>query len=372
MQVREQARTDGIVLAEDAQKVGLWLTPKRGGMFAAGIGGAWTGKGMGGVVVIDDPLKDREEAESFTLRNKAYETITNSVFTRLEPPCGSLIVVATRWHEDDPTGRLLEKSGKDGFPHFEQIVLPALRDPTTNEPSDNDDAIALWPERFPRETLIATRAVLGPYGWASLYQGTPRPRGGHVFKREPARFVVTDEGRHIAGRRLLLSLDAAGTESTRSDFSVCGALAFDGDGESMTCNVVDMLRMQLEPQDSAPRIAEFAARWGNPLLVIEKSRDGVAIAKALARIAPQLRFELVPPIGDKFTRAQPVAAAWNATPSRVAVPIDAPWIDDMLHEHSKFTGMGDKHDDIVDMVSQGWNFMTAPQQQFRDDDEYVL
>lgn len=358
-QIRKMVRAEGVALAPDAQSVGLWLTPQEGGLYAGGVLGQWTGKGIGGVLVLDDPIKGREAAESPAIREKIWDTFTDDIFSRLEPPVGSLVVVMTRWHEEDVAGRLAALGGKGDFPPFEVINLPALRDPVTGEPSDADDALALWPERFPRETLVKIRAVLGPYGWNGLYQGGPRARGGKVFKKDPARFT----GLGTEGRRIVLSLDGAGTESTKADHTVCLAQAFDGEAETLHCNVVGMLRMQLEPQDAAPKVYRFVMDHGGGEVHIEATRDGKAIAKAMRAIEPRLNLTLVPPIGDKFTRSQPVAAAWNDTPSRVALPADAtahPWVVDFLDEARRFTGMGDRHDDIVDALSQGWNVAATP------------
>jgi predicted phage terminase large subunit-like protein len=358
-QIRKLVRAEGVALEPDAQTVGLWLTPQEGGLFAAGASGQWTGKGINGLLVLDDVIKGREPAESPAIREKVWETITDDIYTRIEPPCGSVIVVMTRWHEDDPAGRFMALGGKGDFPPFEVINLPALRDPATGEPSDEADALALWPDRFPREQLVRTRAVLGAYGWGSLYQGSPRPKGGKVFKRDPGRFDKHDP----AGWRVILSLDGAGTEDTAADYTVCLALAVRGSGDQQECRVLDMLRMQLEPQDSARLLRPFVDRHGGGELVIEATRDGRAIDKALRAIDSRFRTRLIPPIGDKYTRAQPVAAAWNADAPRVAIPADAsahPWVKDFLDEARKFTGMGDKHDDCVDALSQGWNAAAEP------------
>jgi predicted phage terminase large subunit-like protein len=345
--VRKLVRQEGVTLEPDAQNVGLWMTPQGGGLAATGINGQLTGKGFGGIMVLDDPLKGREQAESPRQREKAWETFTDDAFTRLEPPCGSCIIVATRWHEDDITGRLLERMGSDEFPTFEVVNLPAIRDPATNEPSS--DGIALWPERFPFEKLAPIRATLGPYGWWSLYQGEPRPKGGRVFG-DPARYVEPARD----GARIVLSVDAAGTEGTHSDYTAAIALAVKGRDAQMTTDVLEVARWRLEPQKTAALLRAFQLRHGGGSLVIESTRDGKAIAKALRAIDPNLLIHEVPPIGDKFTRAQPVAAAWNQ--SRVRVPMHAPWLADFLVETSKFTGLGDAHDDQCDALAHGWNY----------------
>lgn len=351
-QVRKMARAEGVTLAPDAQNTSLWLTPEEGGLYAAGVLGQWTGKGIGGLLVCDDLIKGRESAESQTLRDRVWEALTDDIMTRSEPPCGSIVVVETRWHDDDPPGRILEQMGHDGFPEFEVINLPALRDPRTNKPSDADSAIALWPERFPVDDLRTRRAVLGAYGWASLFQGQPRPRGGRVFQRDdPPRF---EERLPDHARAVVLSVDAAGTENTRSDWTVMGALEFEGSGPKMVCNVLDVERYQLEPSDIAPLLLAFQKKHADgSAFRIEATRDGKAIAKALRKLEQDLTIIEVVPIGDKYIRAQPVAAAWNQ--GRVRVPKHAPWVDEFLREIRKFTGSGKGKDDQVDMLSQGWN-----------------
>jgi predicted phage terminase large subunit-like protein len=357
----QSKRIRRLVEAENIEcdgNIDLWRTGAKGdgGLFVTGLNGQWTGKGIGGVAVLDDILKGRKQAESPALRESIWNTVTDDIITRLEPPCGSLVVVATRWHDDDPPGRLIRAAAntKD-FPPVEVINLPALRDPLTGDPSDLDDAVPLWPELFDLGELKARRAILGPYGWNGLFQGRPVPRGGSVFKREPGRWYTAEEN---AGRRIVLTLDAAGTEGTHSDYTVALALAFDGVDATTTCNVLGMLRVRLEPQDSARLLRQFIRDHGDGKIYIEASRDGKAIAKMLRAIDSSFRIVEVPPVGDKFTRSQPVAAGWNDTPSRVRLPADAvahPWVKDILDEAALFTGMGDKHDDIVDALAQGWN-----------------
>jgi predicted phage terminase large subunit-like protein len=349
-QIRKLVRSEGVQLEPDAQSVGLWLTPQGGGLAATGIHGQLTGKGFGGIMTLDDPLKGRQQAESPRERDKAWETFTDDAFSRLEPPCGSCIVVATRWHGDDIPGRIQERMAKDGFPEFEIINLPAIRDAVTNKPSD--DGLALWPERFPLDKLLPIRATLGPYGWSSLYQGGPIPRGGKVFG-DPVRYVEPKRD----GARIVLSIDAAGTENTHSDYTAAVALAVTGYGDEMVADVLEVWREQAEPQNAAEPLYRFQQRHGDGSLIIESTRDGKALARALRAIDARLQIVEVPPIGDKFVRAQPVAAAWNQ--GRVRVPMHAPWLSDLLTETSKFTGLGDLHDDQVDALSQGWNEAAA-------------
>lgn len=346
--IRRMVRDDSVELDPAAQRIGYWATTAEGGLAATGIDGALTGTGFGGLLCVDDILRGREEAESKVQREKAWDIFTANAISRMQPPLGSVVVIGTRWHTDDVIGRILEHQGERDFPVFEHINLPAIRDPRTGEPSD--DGIPLWPERFPLDGplgLHGIRAIQGPYNWHSLYQGVPRPRGGAVFKNEPGRYQVP-----TPCARIILSADCAGTAGDRSDYTAVCALGCVGFGDRTVCEVLEMARWRLEPQDVAPKLLEFQRRWGGGIMWIELTRDGKAIAKAIQALAPRIRLGLVVPIGDKFTRAQPVAAAWND--GRVRVPMAAGWLGDFLEEVQSFTGLGDKRDDQVDCLSQGW------------------
>jgi predicted phage terminase large subunit-like protein len=337
---REYAAASGFVARPDFDTVGEWRNAQFGGCVATGIDGPTLGKGFH-LLIIDDPHKNRVEAESPRQRDLVHDSFKGTLEQRMEPG-GSIVVTHQRWVDDDLIGRLKTEGG------WEVVELPAIR----------ADGAPLWPERYDLAALDRLRRN-NDYNWWSQYMGTPRPRGGAVFKKEPLRF----EGGGRDGRRIVLSVDSAGTESTRSDWTVAVAMAFDGTGASMTANIVDMVRVQLEPQDAAKVLRDFQRRNGGGVMHIERSRDGRSQSAALRKICPDLRLIEVAPVGEKFIRAQPYASGWNDEPSRVAVPADAtahPWVPDLLAEHRLFTGRGDKHDDVIDACSQGWNVAGEP------------
>lgn len=339
--IRHMAIEAGVRLADDAAAVQDWRTPQNGGLVATGIEGPLTGRGVTGVMVIDDPIKGREEAESKLQRDKVWDWFSDVANTRLEPG-SSCIVIATRWHHDDLIGRL--ETGEFGA--WERINLPAVRDPESGLPAD--EGIALWPEQYPLDALARIRRV-NEFTWASLYQGHPVPRGGQVFVGDPARYVEPV----IAGARIVLSVDAAGTASTRADFTAAVALAVRGFGDEMHADILEVMRVQKEPRDSAADLAAFQKRRGGGVMLIESTRDGLALKAALQSIDRDLRIVDIKPLGDKLVRAQPVASAW--TQGRVRAPMSAPWLGAFLSEVARFTGINDPHDDQVDALSQAWN-----------------
>lgn len=148
----------------------------RGGLVAAGVGGGLTGKGAH-LAIVDDPIKDAADAESPTLRRRLWSWWTSVINTRLEPT-GSIIVIQTRWHEQDLAGRLLE--GEDASDWI-TLDLPAICD-SEDDPLGRPIGAALWPARFGRRTLAKFRRAVGERVWWSLYQQKPRPLEGGVWQ----------------------------------------------------------------------------------------------------------------------------------------------------------------------------------------------
>jgi len=179
--ILEHAPTLGYGIAADSQAAGRWSTDRGGDYFAAGVGGSITGR-RADLVVLDDPVRSREDADSQTIRDKTWEWYRADLITRLKPGA-AVVLVQTRWHEDDLAGRILASEGdkKDGGA-WEVIRLPALAelmDPLMRQPGE-----ALWPEWEDEVQLERKRAIVGPRDWLSLYQQRPTADEGTYFKRE--------------------------------------------------------------------------------------------------------------------------------------------------------------------------------------------
>src|SRR3990167_603984 len=164
---RYHAVFPGVVLAGDSASAEAWdIAGHDGGLDAMGVGGGVTGKG-GHVIIVDDPVKSREEAESETYRDKVWDWFTDDLYTRREPGA-AVIVVMTRWHQDDLVGRLL----RDQPGTWEVLDMPAL----------NEAGAALWPERYDLPALERIQRMIGDYAWSALYQQSPVPAAGGGFK----------------------------------------------------------------------------------------------------------------------------------------------------------------------------------------------
>ncbi len=307
----------GVDIDPDNRTKKNWKTRAGGGFRSVGIDGPVLGAGAD-VFAIDDPIKSRVEAESRVIRDKVWGWIQNVALSRLQPN-GSMILFHQRWHPDDPIGRAIKLG-------WEEITLPVV----------DGQGRALWPDMWNEERLRARRAEVGEYAWHSQYMGQPRGRTDQLFG--PAYTYKTLPGEGLVWGA---GADLAYSTRTSADFTVFTVFARLGsDPETSKFYIVDMWREQMETTTTKVRLGEFRTRWpaaGAPLFLGSGTEKGAGALLALEWRAA---------VADKFTRAQPFAAAWNA--GRVLVPEHAPWLDDFLSELVSFTGAGDAHDDQVD------------------------
>lgn len=314
-----------------------WSTTNGASLLATGIEGRLTGYGIDGVLVVDDPVKDRRDAESATLRDANYEWFHDVAMTRVHPGA-SVLVVQTRWHPDDLAGRLIA----DGWPFINLAAIAEEDEPTrkAGEP--------LWPARRPLDFLEKIRDA-NAYTWASLYQGRPRPKGGSVFG-DP-RFY--DHLPH-AGLRYSIGVDLAYTAKTSSDYSVAVVMAETGG----TVYVVDVVREQVSQPTFARMLRGLCATYkGASVIGYVAGTERGATDFIVSSGVP---LDAITAKGDKFVRAQPYAGAWNQNPGRVLLPRQADWLDEFIAEHARFTGLNDAHDDQVDAAAAAFDALNAP------------
>jgi predicted phage terminase large subunit-like protein len=333
-QARQIAEAAGLSLSKDSRSVKEWRTTMGGGFLAVGVGAGLTGRGVD-LMIIDDPIADREDAESAIVMGKLWDWWGSVAMTRLQPGA-SCIVVHTRWSSGDLQGRLLAERG-DQWVH---ISIPAI----------DEDGNALWPGGgWDLEALRQKRAEIGEWEFAALYQGSPRPRGSQLFKD-----FVRYEAPILADRKIVIGVDPAATAKTRSDYSAAVVLAVGGYGADMRGDVLEVYRAQVEIPDLCVALEKLQAKH-NGVLVIEDAGAAKAVPQIMRRSNPKLRLHPVTPKGDKGQRAQPVALAVNE--GRLRVPTSATWLADFMSELATFTGTGaDPHDDQTDALAHAWNF----------------
>lgn len=282
--------------------------------------------------MVDDPVKDRADAESAVMRERTWDWFNDVAYTRLEPNA-SAIVVHTRWHPDDLIGRLTDGRTEE---KWDTCKLPAI----------DDEGRALWADRFTVAQLLKIKGQVGEYTWWSLYQGSPRPRGGSVFNGAWFFEKICTEGYQVA-----IGIDLSYSAKTKNDYSVavvllrCGDLYF----------VADVLRLQVTSPLFAARLALLREQWGGAPIIWYTGGTEKGVADLIT--AQGLSIDARPATNDKFVRAQPVAAAWNA--GKVLLPKEAPWRAEFAREIADFTGVKDPHDDQVDALAVAYDYLAG-------------
>lgn len=342
VRARDLALASGVPIRADMSRAGEWRTLSGGGLLATGVGGPLTSHGCN-LLIVDDPIKNREEAESGTQRQKVMEWFTSTAMTR-PTPGGSVIVVHTRWHGDDLIGRLKKAGG------WQVINLPA---------HDEKTGKYLWPEGgWDATALEPRRKDIGEYDWWALFQGEPRPRGGRMFQ-EPHFY---EKPNILGGARIMMACDPAATAKTHADYSVIVVGSVWLDQAGMPCiDVLDVHRVQVEIPRLVQTLLYYQQRYRCPV-GIEAVGGFKGVPQTLRQQLKGVKIIDIKPVTDKFTRALPTAAAWNSGRVRLPGVRDAqgnlgpdlsrfPWINTFLSELEEFTGIADDHDDQVDALA---------------------
>lgn len=348
----------GVSVDKNKQAAEAWgIEGYRGGVNAAGVGGAITGKGAR-IAIIDDPVKNSEEANSEVMREKVWEWYTSTLYTRLTPD-GRIIVVMTRWHEDDLVGRLLKKEAdeiKEGTHKGERwtvINFPAL--------AEEDDYLGrsvgdpLWPEfGFDRPRLEQIRSDVGSYVFNALYQQRPSAAGGTIFKREYFQYF-REETLHniqylIVGTKRydklkcwsFQTVDTANSEKTINDFFVVSTWYVTPEHDLL---LYDVYRTHITGPDQKPLMKEMVYRYRPKFQAIEDKTFGTNLIQECKREGMSIRPIKVDK--DKVTRSLVIAARYEV--GKVWHRQDAPWLTDYEDELLSFPR--GKNDDQVDTAS---------------------
>ncbi len=315
------------------------------------IGGSFTGFTVDGFLVIDDPHKDRVEAESPTIRGHVIDWFTDVARTRRHPKT-SILCIASRWHPEDLSGNLITR----GYPYtnLKAIAEGSLdaEGRVENDPLHRLPGESLWSAKPPS---FFDEEREDEYTWQSLFQGEPRGRGRSVFAwpdiQDESRFYT--ELPTYPTPRICIGADFAYTAKTHADYSVAVVLAQAG----ATYYVLDVLRMQVEPRLFRDRLlAKHLERPESRVCAYVAATEKGGVEFIREADIPVLGLS-ASEAGDKFTRALSVAAAWNT--GRVLLPKSAEWRDAFLQEVCSFTGQKDRHDDQVDALAAAFDGLSA-------------
>ncbi len=375
---------------------GDYRTHFGGGLKTTSDGGQITGYGAnGGLITVDDLLRGWEEANSEGMREKKWNWLMSDAFTRAEGG-SSILIVHTRWHEDDPIGRILKatdkKTGLSLGRKWEHINLPAVHDGNYNPIDERvhpELAQPLWTSvdamnpnnvKAAMEWYAMARAT-GERAWWALYQGVPRSDGTKIFEADPKFFFVDQMEFLKGGFRGCIVMDPAATAKQTADYTAIGVGYMTGYGRHSRLFV----RRAAKRQQTVPASARWASMWQKRWrlqLVVESIGAFSAIPQSLKETEPGMSIvEFKPGVkgwlgGDKVTRSGPASGAWNDGRILVCNELDSSgklledkddrgWQSDFISVVQSFTGVGDKEDDYVDVISHMWNILYREEPQER-------
>lgn len=346
----------GITLRQDSRAAGRWgVKGSRGGIYCVGIGGSLTGKAVD-VMIIDDPIKNLQEAHSTAYRQRLKDFWQAVAIPRLGPGA-KCVVIQTRWHEDDLAGWLqVNEPGQ-----WRVVNIPA-------QAESWDDPLG----RKPGEYMVSARGDrnwerikknVGSYVWAALYQGHPSPAAGGLFKRKYMRYwsmMPPDATRHgrmrgarvdLGGRAVylddcwrFLTVDLAASEKTSADWTVAGVWAISPDGDLI---LLDGARARIEEIQHWELVRPLKEKWNADVVFVESSmiKSTMVYEAGRAKIpVKELKADT-----DKVTRAIPATVRaengrlWLPTVSHM--PDVVTWVEEMV----SFPNAA--HDDCVDVVA---------------------
>lgn len=347
----------GLRLSDDLAAQHEWqLAGHRGGVYAAGIGTALTGRPCD-LMVIDDPVKDRSEADSATYRQNVWDWWTDVASTRLAPGA-PVVLILTRWHEDDLAGRL--QAAEDG--HLWRVInIPAEAD---HRPEEGEtDPLGREPGEYLESARGRTRAQwdaikvrAGSRTWNALYQGRPSPAEGGIFHRDwwgeydSPRWVAQDDGTHwvLNPDEVVQSWDMAFKDTDASDYVVGQVWGRWG----VEVFLLDQIHERLSFVDTLKAVRQLTARWPQATAkYIEDKANGTAVINALSRTVQGLIP--VEPDGSKEARAAAVSPFVESGAVHLPAPELAPWVGGFIDEHAAFPQ--GSHDDQVDATTQALN-----------------
>lgn len=343
----------GVGLAQDSQAAGRWETDRGGEYFAAGVGGAIAGR-RADLVVIDDPVRSREDADSELIRDKTWDWYKSDLYTRLKPG-GRIILIQTRWHEDDLAGRLLEEM-KAGGDQWEIVSLPALAE--QDDPLGRTPGQPLWPEWESAGELERKRRAVGPRDWSALYQQRPAPEEGDYFKADWFRPYeeppAKDTLRIYGGSDYAVTADGG-------DYTVHVIVGLDPEGRMY---LLDLWRKQSSSDEWVEAYCDLVLKWKPIGWAEELGQIRAGVGPYLDRRANERQAfvgrDAFPTRGDKAVRAQSIRG--RMAHLGLYVPHRASWYADFKSELLSFPA--GKHDDQVDalgLVGQLLDIMSVGQ-----------
>lgn len=335
--IEENSTELNLRIAQDTRSKSQWkIRGYGGGMLATGIGGSITGRG-GDLLLIDDPIKSQKEALSTTTREAIKQWYKATFRTRLQPG-GSIVILMTRWHEDDLAGYLIKKSLKheDDSDPWQVINLPAIAG--DNDPLGRQPGEALWPEQWPVASLRNIRTAISTTWFSAEFQGSPTIEGGGIIKR--SWFGYYDE--LPIEMPCIQVWDTAYGQSDGNSYTACITVYFDG----AAFYVADVWYGRPTFPELKEALKAKYYQYNPARVFIEAKASGMSLVQ-------QIQFEAMIPVipipanEDKATRLHSVSGLVES--GRVKLKNNSPWLEEFMYELTGFPAVA--RNDITDVFS---------------------
>lgn len=292
--------------------------------------------------IIDDPIRGRADANSITVRDSTWDWFTDDFFTRFSEEAG-LLAILTRWHVDDPIGRLLETDKT-----VKVLSYPAI---AIHDEKYRKEGEALFPEHKSLDFLLERKKIMPPANFEALYQQNPFITDGGIFKTEWFKPYRTLPKLKFT----VITVDTAQKTKEQNDYSV---FALWGQGEDGNAYLIDILRGKWEAPDLIKMAKIFwykhVPNFNIRSMNVEDKVSGTTLIQTLSQSTePVIPIKAVQRNIDKITRANDVAPFIES--GRVYLPEKAEWLNDFIVEHVQFPNGA--HDDQVDTTSDGLNII---------------
>ena len=325
-----------VELRADSQAAGRWETSNGGEYFAAGVGGAVTGRGAD-LLIIDDPHSE-QDALSPTAMENAYEWYTSGPRQRLQPG-GAIVIIMTRWAENDLTGKLVKQQARDILADKWEIVeFPALM-PESNEP--------LWPQFWKKEDLLSVKGSLSVNKWEAQWQQNPTSEVSAILKRDWWRKWKDEKIPHMT--YIMQSYDTAYSRNTNADYSAITTWGVFYPQEGGPPNIIlcDAKRGRWDFPELRRIALEEYKYWDPECVLIEAKASGMPLTQELRNMGIPVTNYSPSRGNDKFTRVNAIAPMLE---SGLVWSPDTRWSEEVIEECAAFPA--GEHDDYVDTVTQ--------------------
>jgi predicted phage terminase large subunit-like protein len=344
MREREYASIFDTRLHPEAQNIEHWLTTEGGGYMSAGVSGPLSGNGMH-IGIIDDPVKNREEAESETVRQTQKDWYTSTFYTRLAPGAG-ILIVQTRWHDDDISGWQLREM-LEGGDQWEVVCYPAI---ATEDETFRKKGEPLHASRYNLDALKRIQRAVGPRDWQALYQQTPTADEGEYFTKNMIRYYRPDELPDLNTMTKYTAWDLAIGKKDTNDWSVGITVGVDRKDRVW---VLDLKRGRWDGYEIVEQILDNDLTWEADIVGIEKGHIEMALGPFLEKRIQErgqwsFHYEgLKTGRADKIARSRPIQGRMHQ--GMVLFPSEVDWVHELTNELLRFpSGV---HDDQVDALA---------------------